>query len=110
MLYVLVKDGDSKSEAFDRITKGVRRGAAMVLNAEERAGERSGTVVHYNPERAGVIALDSASDEQTQTVLMFGPDLKRSGITELKRDDKLVFRVRSEGGVSFAVDLRRDEQ
>jgi hypothetical protein len=110
MLYVLVKDGDSKSEAFERITRGVRRGAAMVLNAEERAGERSGTVVHYNPERAGVIALDSASDEQTQTVLMFGPDLKRSGITDLKRDDKLVFRVRSEGGVSFAVDLRRDEQ
>jgi hypothetical protein len=110
MLYVLVKEGDPKADAFEKMLKSVRRGAALVLNSQERAGERSGRVIHFNPDRAGVIAIDGDVDEHQQTVLMFGPDLKRSGLSEVKRDDRLVFRVRTEGGVSFAVDFRRDEQ
>lgn len=109
MLYVFVKEGDAKAEAFERMVKSVRRGASLVLNGEERAGERSGTVIHFNPERAGVISLDVGAENPPQTVLMFGPDLKRSGLSNVKRDDRLVFRVRTEGGVSFAVDLKRDE-
>ena len=110
MLYVLVKDGDVKADTFERLLKSVRRGASLVLNGEERVGERTGTVIHYNPERAGVISIDVGVEDQPQTVLMFGPDLKRAGLASIKREDRLVFRVRTEGGVSFAVDLRRDEQ
>ncbi len=110
MLYVLVKDGDVKADTFERLLKSVRRGASLVLNGEERVGERTGTVIHYNPERAGVISIDVGAEDQPQTVLMFGPDLKRAGLASIKREDRLVFRVRTEGGVSFAVDLRRDEQ
>jgi hypothetical protein len=110
MLYVLVKDGDVKADTFERLLKSVRRGASLVLNGEERVGERTGTVIHYNPERAGVISIDVGVEDQPQTVLMFGPDLKRAGLSSIKREDRLVFRVRTEGGVSFAVDLRRDEQ
>jgi len=110
MLYVLVKEGDGKAEALDHMLKSVRRGAVMVLNGEERAGERSGQVIHFNPERAGVISLDVGPGEEPQTVLMFGPDLKRSGLQQVKRDDRLVFRVRTEGGVLFAVDFKRVNQ
>ena len=55
MLYVFVKDGDEKDLAFTKRHESVSRGAVMVLDSEERAGERAGTVVHFNPERAGVI-------------------------------------------------------
>ena len=110
MLYVLVKEGDAKDVVFTRLYKSVDRGAALVLNAEDRAGERSGSVVHFNPERAGIIALDTVDGGSLHTVLMFGPDLRRAGIHALKRDDRLVFRVRSEGGIVFAVDIRKDDE
>jgi Nuclease-related domain/UvrD-like helicase C-terminal domain/AAA domain len=109
MLYVFVKEDDAKDEMMTRLYKNVTRGAALVLSAEERAGERSGTVIHYNPERAGVIVLDSGTDQTQDTILLFGPDLRRAGILSLKREERLLFRVRSEGGVAFAVDIRRDE-
>jgi hypothetical protein len=119
MLYVLVKDGDAKDHAMLRMEQAVTRGGVMVLNAEERAGERSGVVVHFNPERAGIIAVDGAASdrslaggslggERQESVLMFGPDLRRAGIERLKRGDKLLFRVRTEGGVAFAVDIKLD--
>jgi hypothetical protein len=107
MLYVFVREGDAKETTLEQMHKSIRRGAALVLNSEQRAGERSGKIIHFNPERAGVIALDSPTGEAAETVLMFGPDLKRAGLNNLKRDEKLVFRVRHEGGVTFAVDLRR---
>lgn len=107
MLYVFVKENDAKDIALADLYKSVSRGGSMVLNAEERAGERSGKVVHFNPERAGVIAVESANPSSQETVLMFGPDLRRAGIHSLKRDDALLFRVRTEGGISFAVDIRR---
>lgn len=110
MLYVFVKEGDEKDAALTECYKSVSRGGAMVLSAEERAGERYGRVVHFNPERAGVIDIEGAENEPHQRVLMFGPDLQRAGIENLKRDDELVFRVRSEGGITFAVDIRRVER
>jgi hypothetical protein len=109
MLYVFVKEADEKDLALSECYRSVSRGGAMVLDADERAGERFGRVAHYNPERAGVIELDVGENEPQQKILMFGPDLQRAGIENLKRDDELVFRVRSEGGISFAVDIRRIE-
>ncbi len=108
MLYVLVKEDDAKDHAMRRMESAVTRGGSMVLSAEERVGQRSGVVVHFNPERAGVISIDSASGAGQESVLMFGPDLRRAGIGSLKRGDKLMFRVRTEGGVAFAVDIKRD--
>ena len=110
MLYVLVKENDAKDLAISDMQKSVSRGGSLVLNAEERAGERSGKVVHFNPERAGIISLENGSNSSQETVLMFGPDLRRAGIHALKRNDALVFRVRTEGGISFAVDIRRAEE
>jgi hypothetical protein len=109
MLYVFVREGDEKDQVLAECFKSVSRGGSMVLSAEERAGERHGRVLHFNPERAGVIELEGNEDEPRQNILMFGPDLRRAGIHSLKRDDVLVFRIRSEGGVSFAVDIRRLE-
>ncbi len=109
MLYVFVKEDDAKDEMFTRLHKSVTRGGTLVLNSDERAGECSGTVIHYNPERAGVIVLDSGTDEAKDVVLLFGPDLKRAGILSLKREERLLFRVRNEGGVAFAIDIRREE-
>jgi Nuclease-related domain/UvrD-like helicase C-terminal domain/Uncharacterized conserved protein (DUF2075) len=108
MLYVFVKENDAKDEMLTSLHKSAIRGASLVLNSDERAGDCSGTVIHYNPERAGVISLDSGSDQSKDTVLLFGPDLKRAGIFSLKREERLLFRVRHEGGVAFAVDIRRD--
>lgn len=107
MLYVFVQENDAKDLAMSESLKTVSRGGAVVLDAEQRAGERSGKVVHYNPERAGVIALDGDTNSSLESVLLFGPDLRRAGIHSLKKNDSLVFRVRSEGGVQFAVDIRR---
>ena len=109
MLYVFVKESDAKDEMFTRLHKSVTRGGTLVLNSDERAGECSGTVIHYNPDRAGVIAIDSGAEDSKDIVLLFGPDLKRAGILSLKREERLLFRVRNEGGVAFAVDIRRDE-
>ncbi len=109
MLYVFVKESDEKDQVLTDCFKSVSRGGSMVLSAEERAGEKHGRVVHFNPERAGIIELDANDNEPRQSILMFGPDLRRAGIHSLKRDDELVFRVRSEGGISFAVDIRRVE-
>jgi hypothetical protein len=109
MLYVLVREGDAKDQAMSAMEQSVTRGGVMVLNGEERAGERTGAVVHFNPDRAGVISVDSAQPGQEESVLMFGPDLAKSKINGLKRGDRLVFRVRHEAGVAFAVDIRLDD-
>jgi hypothetical protein len=119
MLYVLVKEDDPKDAAMQKMEQAVTRGGVMVLSSDERSGERSGVVVHFNPDRAGIIALDSATIGKSpnhdapgsshESVLMFGPDLRRAGLGQLKRGDRLTFRVRSEGGLAFAVDIKRDE-
>jgi hypothetical protein len=109
MLYVFVKEGDQKDAALAECHRSVVRGGAMVLNAEERAGERFGRVIHFNPDRAGVIELEAGQGQSGQKILMFGPDLMRSGIENLKRNDELRFRIRTEAGLAFAVDIRRVE-
>jgi hypothetical protein len=104
MLYVFVKEGDDKAERLVKSASAIKPGGSMVLDAEDRPGEFSGTVSHYNPGRLGILEI-SSEDNLGKTILVLPSDVERAGLKSLTKGQILRFRIRSEGGVATATSL-----
>jgi len=105
LLYIFVQKNDLKRRFFAAALKDVNTSGAVILDRSGADHELLGEVVHYNPERVGVLSIDDPSFERN-SVLFFPADVELAKIGSLRQGDKLRFRPRVEGRITIACDLR----
>lgn len=104
MLYIFVQADDPKRLAFERALGAIKQTGSMVVDGSQADFEFSGRVIHYNPERLGLLAVDDPGFSQGN-VMFFPSDVERAKIAELKPGTRLKFRPRVEGHITIASDL-----
>jgi hypothetical protein len=104
MLYVMVKEGDPKADKIRAAHVKIRSQGAIVIAADERPGEFTGRILHLNPERMGVIEMQTG-DEALRNIIMLPQDIPASSLPGFRKDQMVRFRIRSEGGVATAIGL-----
>lgn len=106
MLYIFVKEGESKQEHFRKALKKIGQSGSMTIDNSEGDFEFSGTVTHYNPERVGWLSVEDPAFEQG-SVMFFPHDVGKSSLAEIKVGTKVKFRPRVEGNATIACDLTK---
>lgn len=104
MLYVLLQEDDDKYHKFVDAASRIRSGGSMVLDAEDRPGEYTGRIVHFNPSRLAVLEMLTGED-LGKTVIALPQDMERSGVESFKSSQLVRFRIRAEGGIATAINL-----
>lgn len=104
MLYVFAHESDEKHQKLIEAAARIKSGGSMVLDAEDRPGEYTGRMIHFNPGRLGILEM-MTGEEQGKTVIVLPNDVERSGLPGLSKNQLVRFRIRSEGGVATATAL-----
>ena len=104
MLYIFVKEGDPKVEAFEKALSSMQLTGTMVLEGSAADFEFVGTVTHYNPDRVGWLEVKDPGFQQGQ-VMFFPSDVKKAELTGLTIGSRIKFRPRVEGRITIACDL-----
>jgi hypothetical protein len=105
LLYIFVKEGDDKHEAFKKALEQVKSSGSLVIDGSSSEQELTGVVTHYNPNRVGWITVDDRNFRKN-SVMFFPHDVAESGEKVLKVGDRLLFRTTLEGPALIATDLR----
>lgn len=104
MLYVLVKEDDSKLEGFRAALARVRATGVMIIDGSGSEQEMTGVVTHYDPERVGFLSVDDRS--RRGNVMFFPHDVNEAAIAGLRVGTRLKFRQRQEGTATIAINLQ----
>jgi hypothetical protein len=104
MLYIFVKEGDTKLAAFQNAVSAIKASGTMVIEGSRSDYEFCGTISHYNPERVGWLTVDDPAFQQG-SIMFFPHDVKRAELGEIKVGSKVKFRPRVEGYATIAADL-----
>ena len=104
MLYIFVKEGDPKVEAFQKALSSVQLTGTMVLEGSAADFEFVGTVTHYNPDRVGWLEVKDPGFQQGQ-VMFFPSDVEKANLSGLVIGSRIKFRPRVEGRITIACDL-----
>ena len=106
MLYVFLLEDDSKNEMVKSALSNVNYVGPMVVEGPETDIEVVGTVSYYNSDRCGWLTVEDESIAKNN-ILFFPYDVIKADLTEyIKVGTKLIFRLKVEGNVMVAGDLK----
>lgn len=105
LLYIFVKQDDSKRQAMDAALRQIKLSGGIVIDSFDPEYELIGEVTHYNPERFGWIRVHDPRFPKGN-VMFFPTDVEKSKLKAVRVGDKLKFRPRLEGEATIACDLQ----
>ncbi len=105
MLYIFVKLGDSKQQVLEKALEGVNKKGGFVIEEDNRSHTYVGIVSYYNPDRMGWLKIEDEVGIKSN-IMFFPSDIQQLGVGKVEVGSKFAFRIKPEGYVSIAVDLK----